>query len=232
MKKFLSILLLVSLSLTLLVGASSAEESFTFRGIPWLTTRADVKDKLSGEGLKAWWDDKNAAIPDWFQTWSNINGDYTVSEGGCNVAYHGASVAGYTADVNAYFWFPIVEGRVQRDPDLAQFYLATYEVTGIDNMEPVYDDLLTKLTSLYGTPQAKNSDSNWTNTIGSLWTAEDGSLIWLAQYTEYGSITVKIWYAAPKTTETLQALETQIANEIREAEDAEREKNKTNTDGL
>ncbi len=232
MKKVLAGITLIVLIMVSVMGTSFAEETYLFRGIPWLTTRVEVKNTLASEGFKAWWDDKNASIPDWFQTWSNINGDYTVAEGGCDVSFKEGKVAGYQAELATYYWFPIVDGRVQRDPDLAQFYLACYEITGIENMEPVYDDLLSKLITLYGKPQTKNSDSNWTDTIGSLWEADDGSLIWLAKYTAYGKIKVKIWYAAPKTTETLKALETQIAKETLEAEDEEREKNKTNTDGL
>lgn len=231
MKRVFALVLVFALILGV-CGIASATDAFTFRGIPWLTSRAEVKNQLSAEGFKAWWDDKDCGAPDWFQTWSNINGNYVVADGGCNVSYHKVPVAGYTADLNVYFWLPIVNDRVQRDPELAEFYLACYEITDIDNMDPVYDDLLAKLTSLYGTPKNKDSDSSWTDTIGSLWTADDDSLIWLARYRAYGDTKVKIWYAAPKTTETLQALELQIAAEVREAEDAAREENKTNTDGL
>lgn len=232
MKKVLAAFLLVTLLAVAVIGTSIAEESFTFRNIPWLTTKVDVAAAMSSEGYKVSWRDNNTTIPDWFQTWINITGDYKVAEGGCYLSFKGVKVAGYSASLATYYWYPIVDGRVQRDDDLSQFYLAKYEIQDIENMDPVYDDLLAKLTSLYGKPEPKDSGSSWTDTIGVLWTADDGSLIWLARYKAYGDTAVKIWYAAPKTTETLQALEKQIAKETLEAEEAEREKNKTNTDGL
>ena len=232
MKKVLAVVLFVALIMVSVIGASFAEESYTFRNIPWLTTKVDVIEAMNAEGYKVSWKYDNTTIADWFQTWINITGDYKVAEGGCYLSFKGVKVAGYSASLSTYYWYPIVDGRVQRDNDLAQFYLAEYEIQNIENMDPVYDDLLAKLTSLYGKPETKNSDSSWTDTIGALWTADDGSLIWLARYKAYGDTAVKIWYAAPKTTETLQALEKQIAQETLEAEEAEREKNKTNTDGL
>ncbi len=237
MKRFLLVLLVVTLAMILLAGASLAEGSFTFRGIPWLTTRAEVEEKLTGEGYRLFMQRNNIDIPDWYQTRAYKNED-TISEGGCRSNFLDASVAGYKADVDAYFWYPIVDGRVQRNPDSSQLYLANYRILDGDDQEQVYEDLLRKMKSIYGTPQTTEKDAKddfgfSINTSGSLWTADDGSRIWLAKYKEFGQIaSVKIWYAAPETTETLQALEAQIAKEIKEAEDAERERIKNNTDGL
>ncbi len=232
MKKIIMVVLLATLIMASSIGNSFAAETFTFRNIPWLTSKADVITAMTADGYKISYQYDNTTIPDWFQIRSNVIGDVKVKEGGCYLSFNGVKVAGYSAYLETYYWYPIVDGSIQKDDDSAQFYLAQYEIFDIDNMDYVYDDLLEKLTSLYGKSEAKNSDDSATDTIGVLWTADDSSLIWLAKYNSDGETIVKIWYAAPHCTETLQALEEHIAQETLEAEENERENNKTNTEGL
>ena len=229
--KFVATLLALALLLSC-VSVCFAADAFTFRGIPWFTTKVETLDAMASAGYKAWWNSKDTTIPDWFQTWSNIIGDYKVANGGCECSYKNVAVAGYSAKVDTYFIYPIVNGKVSRDNDKAQLYLARYIIEGFEDMEAVYADLKVKLSGLYGEPVTKNSDSSWTDTIGVKWTAEDGSSIWLARYTAYGDTDVKIWYIAPNCTEMLQTLEAQITQETIDAEEQARQDNKNNTSGL
>ena len=99
-------------------------------------------------------------------------------------------------------------------------------------MQAVYDDLVTKLTGLYGESTALNNPDNWTKFDGRLWKAKDGSQIWLRLYHMYGDYTLKLTYTAPDSTARLEALEAQITQEKIEAEELERQQNTNNTDGL
>ena len=214
--------------LTIMLGTATAADTYLFRNIPWYSTKTTTTDALSN--LNTHGNYTNVTLPDWFQRWSNIDGDYKVREAGANVTYTGVPVAGYNAVLDTYFIYPIVDGRVSRNDDNAELYLAIYRFSKLTDMQAVYDDLVQKLTGLYGESTALNNPDGWTNFNGRLWTAEDDSKIWLRKFND--SDEVKLSYIAPRSTERLKAIEAQITQEKIEAEELERQKNATNTDGL
>ena len=227
MKKNCVFILTVVLLVTMLIVACAAD-TYLFRNIPWYSTKTTASDAL--DSLKTSRNSSNTTMPDWFQKWSNITGDYKVEEAGAYVGYSGVTVAGYNASLYTYYMYPIVDGRVSRNDDNAEFYLAIYDFEKLTDMQAVYDDLVQKLTGLYGESTALNNPDSWTDFTGRLWTADDGSQIWLRKFNDNNK--VKLSYIAPNSTERLQALEAQITQEKIEAEELERKNNETNTDGL
>ena len=231
MKKAISILMACLLVFSI-AGCAFAEEAETylFRNIPWYAAKKEASEILSS--LSEYRNRSNTTLPDWFQRWNNIDGDYTVAEAGAYTTYKDVSVAGYKASLTAYYVYPIVDGRLLRNDDDAEFYLAVYEFATLTDMEAVYDDLVTKLTGLYGESTALNNPDNWTKFNGRLWKAKDGSQIWLRLYHMYGDYTLKLSYTAPDSTGRLETVEAQITKEKIEAEELERQQNTNNTDGL
>lgn len=231
MKKTISVILVLLFVFTLSCAACADEaDSFLFRNIPWYSAKKDAREILSS--LEEYRNRSDSTMPDWFQRWNNIDGDYTVAEAGTYTTYRNVSVAGYTASLNTYYMYPIVDGRLSKNDDDAEFYLAVYEFATLTDMQAVYDDLVTKLTGLYGESSALNNPDNWTKFDGRLWKAKDGSQIWLRLYYMYGDYTLKLTYTAPDSTARLEALEAQITQEKIEAEELERQQNTNNTDGL
>lgn len=232
MKKFLAVLLtLAVLSFcSISLAESETADTYLFRSIPWYSAKSDAVESLTG--LDSYSNRSNTTMPDWFQRWNNIDGDYTVDEAGAYVSYRNVSVAGYNADLYTYYMYPIVDGRVSRNDDNAEFYMAIYEFETLTDMPAVYEDLRAKLTDLYGKSKELNNPDNWTNFTGRLWTAADGSQIWLRNYFMYNSYTLKLTYVAPDATSRLEELEAQITQEKIEAEELERQQNSSNTDGL
>lgn len=230
MKRILAILLISMLMVSSFPTVVFADESYLFRSIPWYSTKSVVSESLSSLSVSR--NRSNTTLPDWFQRWNNIDGDYTVEEAGTYTIYKKVAVAGYKAELITYFMYPIVNGRVERNDDNAELYLALYEFEELTDMPAVYEDLVKKLTGLYGESSALNNPDNWTSFEGRLWKAEDGSQIWLRLYHMYGSYTLKLSYIAPDSTSRLQALEAQIIQEKIEAEELERQQNSDNTEGL
>lgn len=228
MKRFVS--LLMACMLILSVGTcvlAEESETFLFRNIPWYAPKKEVSDTLSSLTMNL--NLPNATIPDWFQTWEHTDSDYTVAKAGAGTGYGNVSVAGYNAELIVYYVYPIVDGKLLRNGDEAEFYLAVYEFSDSADMEAVYNDLVTKLTGLYGESSALNK---WGRFTGRLWKAKDGSQIWLRIYNTNGDYTVQLSYTAPESTSRLEAVEAQITKEKLEAEELERQKNINNTDGL
>lgn len=238
MKKIIISLFLASLLLSaLLVSGAIAEtaittqkDTFLFRNIPWYTTQRDVQNALSGLTTSS--NRSGVTIPDWFQRWNNIDGDMTVEAGGCLTRYKDVNVAGYKAGLCVYYLYPIVDGKTVKADDSAEMYLAIYEFATLSDMPAVYDDLITKLTKLYGESGALNNPDNWTSFNGRLWKAADGSQIWLRLYHMYDNYTLKLSYIAPDCTARLDALAAQLLQEKVDAEAEERQQNQDNTEGL
>ncbi len=237
-KSIISLLLVAMLLSTCFVSSSFAEaavatqqqETFLFRSIPWYSTQKDAQNALST--LTTYSNYSQTTIPDWFQRWNNIDGDMTVEGGGCYTRYKNVSVAGYTASLYVYYMYPIVDGKTVKADDTAQMYLALYEFATLADMPAVYDDLVAKLTKLYGESEALNNPDNWTNFNGRLWKAVDGSQIWLRLFHMYGDYTLKLSYIAPDCTARLETLDAQLLQEKIDAEAEKRQQNQDNTEGL
>ena len=221
---------------------ASEQESILFRKINWLTCEEEVEEQLnSDKKMHPSWifgKEEEARIDSWYHEWQYMYTDLNVEGAGTILQYDDANVAGYTAELECSFMYPILDGSVIRDTEKSLFYKAQYVISDMEDIESVYNDIVEKLTSLYG----KSKEKSYYNMIydkyspnGQLWEAEDGSLVWAGIY--YNSYNEKydecrIVYAAPNTDEMLQNLSNHLAQETVDKEAADREANAGNTEGL
>ncbi len=229
------------------VFASSASESseeqtsdekttFTFRNIPWWSTKSDVEKLLVGEGAEI----QQAAFPDNILRMSGIDyinstgGKDRVDGGGIVARYSGIKVAGYTpSDTQACYIYTLNDdGTINKDTDSAQFYFGwyTFDSYNYTDGEGVYNDLAQKLQSLYG-DGTSNTDDDYFSTI--TWSDESGNQIRLllgGKSADYKYVT--LGYMAADSDEKLDAMQTAVDAEAADQEAAEREKNKEDVSGL
>jgi len=205
-----------------------AEGLITFRGIKWYSTKEDVEQLLYSDGATSNGLDSNDIYRITGPNYANVTmGRDRVDEGGCRTSYKGLSVAGYEIEkTRACFVYPVVDGEIIRDDSLAQFYMAWYPFSGYTDIKGIYDDLLTKLTSLYGEGKLKNETYYYYTT----WEDVQGNIIRLLCH-EDNSEGVLIYMAANGET-MLDEMKEALKNEAANAEAKEREKNANNTSGL
>lgn len=238
MKKVFSLVLVVILCIAFGSYAFAEQpDAITFRGISWYTNAEDVNNTIKAiEGAapsRYSARTEKADMQSWFKKWPYYNTDECVDEGGVILKYTTVPVAGYSAGLSVYCMYPIVDGKVAYDSSQAEFYMAIYAIDGFEDLYSVYTDLQTKLDKTYGS----HVDQSFANggMEGVTWTAKDGSVVWLRirQNTVYKNYEdVQITYFAPNGNERLNALSAQIYREAVDAENAERENNTNNFDGL
>lgn len=241
--KLLKAVLLTSVSIISMAIAVYAEDNsttethFTFRGIPWDTARADAEQLLEDDGAEKNWETSDVYRLSAVDLLHVTSGDEVVDGGGCNVTYQDLTVAGYTPSrTRACYLYQIDEnGQIDKTNDTSQFYMGLYEFENDDfsDMEAIYNDLLTKLTSLYGDgniDQGETSPYFWTDT----WTDNDGNVIQLLingmEDGEHQEISLT--YIAADADARLDAMEDALDAEAAANEAKQRESNKNNTSGL
>ena len=242
MNKILAILLVLVMMSSNAGAYADQAETITFRDIPWYSKEPDVDATIKSiDGVSTPWfmaTTTGTKIDGWYKQYEYFYTDNAVDNGGDIYRYDDISVAGYTADLEVSFMYPVIDGVVTYDSSLAEFYMAIYEIEGLEEMQAVYEDLQMKLAGIYG-PYTDNSyyDSfdNVYDPLGCIFEAKDGSMIWLAA--RYNSIsdkydTVDITYYAPDADQRLADLEATMTQNTIDAEAAEREANAGNTSGL
>ena len=208
--------------------------SITFRGIPWYSKKSEAESVIleSGENVVG-----SLGAPNLME---NLRGafvwDYTMEDqefqvdgAGCRGWYNHIDVAGYTPTyVWAYYLYPIQDGALIKDDEEAEFYFAYYEFMAGDfsDYDAIYEDLGQKLESLYGTPQENISDYFKTK----IWFDNDKNMIVLSSLRMNDN--VKLAYIASGANERLEESMGILDAETLAGENAEREENKNNTDGL
>ncbi len=243
MKRFLVAIVSLVLLISILSSASAeTPETILFRNIPWFESYATVKqrtDSIDGAS-KSWYKgiDEGARIEGWYRQWSNMYANENVTNGGTILNYDNVAVAGYNSSLQVSFIYPIENNKIKYETEASKFYKAKYKIDDLEDIEGAYSDLVTKLSTLYGTPE----DKSYYNTMdkkdspkGSVWYAKDGSTVWIGIY--YNSFKDKydelsLVYAAPGTNELLIALDEQMKQEAADEEAAQRENNSSNFDGL
>lgn len=158
--------------------------------------------------------------------WAYMFSDDRVDEAGVSVCYYDISVAGYVADVDVYYMYPIKNGKVDRNLESSQMYTAYYVFEDMADLPAVYDDLSVKLTSLYGEGTPKSN--GYYNSI--YWQDSQGNMAWLL--IESDNTEVRLGYAAGDHITRLGKLRDQIRDETIAAEDESRQNNAGNTSGL
>ena len=200
----------------------------SFRGIPWFSTLESVEDALGQVSSFRRADDLRRLS---FTDYSNVSmgKDRVDGDLGCNISYSGLSVAGYTpTSTRVCYVFPIVEGQIIREFELAEMYMAYYEFKDEDygDLGNVYEDLATKLEGLYGHGEY-TTDKHFTNIM---WYDVDGNRIRLQINADATYLTLA--YVASTADERLDEMADVYVSEKAHTEDAIRQENANNTDGL
>lgn len=223
-------------------ASSATNKSILFRNIKWYEHCSTVRKTVeTEEGLRpSWYNpvDEGARIDSWYRQWKNMYTDVNITNGGVILNYDDVSVAGYIADLSLSFLYPIINNAVSYETDTARFYKAKYKIENLEDFENAFLDIKAKLSTLYGAPEAKsyyNTLEKIEDPKGCVWTAPDGSLVWLGLY--YNSYAEKydelhLVYSAPEVEKILLDLDAQIKKEISEQEKLKRQENTSNFDGL
>lgn len=234
--------LAIIMSITPIVSIADEKDSveaIMFRNIPWLTTYQTTKEILDKESdltPKSKGLSENTSIPDW----EDAGNKYATGNKNAGVILkYSAKVAGYDADLSMAFIYPMSENwEVKRDTPVSMFCEATYTLKRLENMHSAYKDLLEKLSSLYG-PYKDKSDTNLftgqKSEEGAVWTAADGSTIYLKEKLNVIIGTVDdiiLTYAAPNVNSMLYKVSNYKTLQKREQEDKQRDENSSNYDGL
>lgn len=215
------------------VQNSTQKSEIIFRDIPWYSAKKDAEGVLTATGATGkedgWQSDSLYRLS--ALNYPNVNSTSDrVDGGGCKMQYSGLSVAGYTpSDINACYIYQLDNsGSIVRDADNALLYLAwyTFDKDDFTDYESLFNDLATKLSSLYGTA----TDDEDKYLIKKTWTDSSNNSARLIMDTK--KTYVILGYLAAEADNKLDAMQTAIDAENSAAEAAEREKNASNTDGL
>lgn len=147
MKKILVLCLLLMLSLQALAVA----DEITFRGIPWGSSLTEVEEYFSNLSIVDFDSEdvkRDTILNDDYDVYSNNSYECCWHD---FVFPHGSiTVAGYDVNIHLYCFYGIDEnGNVLREKEDSVFYAASYDLEVVD-VETSYEDLVNKLTSLYG----------------------------------------------------------------------------------
>lgn len=203
-------------------------DGISFRGIPWFSSLETAETMIGQVSKYRSADDlRRLSYTDYSSVSSGA--DRVDGELGCNISYSGQNVAGYKPSSTCICYiFPIVEGQIVREFDLAQMYMGYYEFEDEDygDLSSVYDDLQTKLSKLYG--KGKSSSSKYFTNI--VWQDEMGNKIRLQIDDDASYLTLA--YVASAADSRLDEMADACAAEKAQAEEAIRQQNINNTDGL
>jgi len=203
-------------------------DGITFRGIPWYSTLEAAEDIIGRESSYRYAEELRRLS---YTDYSSIStgADRVDGELGCNISYSDMSVAGYLpSSTKICYIFPIVDGQIIREFDAAQIYMGYYEFKDDDygKLANVYSDLAVKLEKLYGKGK-EASDKYFTNLT---WKDQKGNAIRLQIDDDASYMTLA--YVAATADQRLDEMAEAYTREKALAEDAIRQENVNNTDGL
>ena len=201
------------------------KDTYTFRNVPWYSTKAQAESIM---GLSSSRTSDN--IYETIEVIEYPSTRYGEVEGntGIDARYSKLAVAGYQANMYAEFIFPIENGIIIRDPELAQFYMGYYWISNNDytDIPAVFEDLHTKLTGVYGA--SMDASTNY-HSIRK-WVDGAGNSIVLIASTNWNHIAIA--YIATGADARVEAMKAAIHEEAVQREELERLNNSTNVDGL
>lgn len=152
------------------VDSQIVADTITFRGIPWYSSRKEA-EKIIGSSSRSKGPStiyRMGAIDYDNVTWGSERVD---DFGGCNAYYSGITIAGlHPSSTNICYIYPIIDGKIIRDDDLAQIYFGYYKFSYGDfgNHKALYEELKRKLDVVYGQGQETkgqyNSQTIWKDT--------------------------------------------------------------------
>lgn len=250
MKKALLLSMLITFAFTSTTYASeqaapvqssteeAIENTFTFRDIPWYTSKAEVEQIFENEGFEIsedTWTHYARRIKG-IEFLNTMSGSDYVDGGGYAGAYYGVDVAGYSASRMGACYIYAVDnaGNINKSDDDAQFYFGWYEFDNKDfaDGEGIYNDLAEKLTSIYGEGE-ENNDSDYFTTMS--WHDSSNNQIKLllgGKDRDPGEKYVTLGYIAADADDRLNKIQEALNNEKAAEEAAARESNKDNVSGL
>ena len=149
-------------------------------------------------------------------------------------ASYQTTVAGHDAEITMYFTYPISEGRPVLDLSSATLYAGLYSFEMWDeDSAPTFDEMLRKLTSIYGEPSLQTQDLEevWTVTNSyvsirelfsetefniAVWqSSTNGVKIILNEYIRWGDDrNLEISYLYPAYDEAILALDTSARKDV------------------
>lgn len=165
MKKFISLLLVVVLSISITSGALAASD-ISFRNVPWGSSYSKARNTLSGIRWYEYSGESHSA--DTINDIVGIGSDPKTINDNINMYSYSSSslkvsVAGYEVkEIKMYYAYTANNGTVTRSENDTSLYAASYKFEPTD-LDGVYADLTGKLTSLYGEPVDTQHDVSWTN---------------------------------------------------------------------
>ena len=202
--------------------------SILFRSVPWYSSRAETEAILGITSTTNGPTDiyrMSAIAYD-----SVTSGDDRVDDlGGCMAYYRGMSVAGLQpSKTYICYVYPIVDGTIIRDDNLAQIYFAYYKFSRGDfgDFKAIYDDLQRKLNATYGAgTETSEKYHTWTR-----WYDASRNYIQLLIDNDYDY--VSLGYIAANADQRLDEMQQAINNEKAAVEHETLEVNENNFDGL
>lgn len=208
-----------------------AENLILFRGIKWYTSKRETEQKLYSEGASSHGilgSSENLYRMSATDYSSVTMGSDRVDEGGYRGWYAGISVAGYNVDdTYACYVYPIQDGKIIHDDELAELYFGWYTFKNeYADHQAIYDDLSTKLTSIYGEGDIDSTKYHTTTT----WKDIQGNYIRLLINADKDYVT--LGYMAADGENRLDAMAKALQDEQATIEKEEREKNTSDTSGL
>lgn len=238
-KKIIALVLTASIALCCMpvLAADDAQTEYTFRDIPWYSTKTDVEQIFEDDGMtigtNSWENQvRRMSAIDFLNTMSGS--DY-VDGGGYVGRYTGVTVAGYeVSEMGASYIYTIDDsGNINKSDDDALFYFGWYEFDANDYVDGdgVYNDLAEKLVSIYG-EGVVDEESKYHTTI--TWCDESGNQIRLllgGKDWDTGHY-VTLGYIAAGADERLDEIQGALDAEKAAEEAAERESNKDDLSGL
>lgn len=228
MKKMLCLILLTTLMFGNVCYAATDEE-IKFREVEWGLPVSDVLQALSSTDIK--WKNGSVSTGRKIETQaSNKWSDYYKHD--C-VYYIGMSssslsVAGYDiSDATLYFACTEKDGIITHDPADTSFYMAKYTFKPKD-LQAVYDDFIVKLSSVYGEPDQKYTDSLIITYNYTYWYGKNDTMVILTSDSNWETVDISyVWSGGEELMKKADELQ-------RQAELAEEQSNfgTDNTDGL
>ena len=204
-----------------------------FRCIRWYSSKKDVESFLFENGAKSggWMSSDNDIYRMSGIDYTNVtSGEDRVDGGGYQGWYSGVSVAGYEAsDTYACYIYPInADGTVEMSEEDAQFYFGWYTFTQEDysDITAIYEDLKTKLGTLYGEGQENKTDFHTTMS----WTDVENNQVRLLVNSDSTYIT--LGYMAEGAEARLDEMQAALDKIESQKEAEEREENKDDVSGL
>lgn len=196
-KIFLSAIMISTFLSINVLAEERSEKEILFRDIPWGITYAEACDLMPEF--------------DWYTMYFYMMKTYSVDEiiygdyegidfenSGINMTaipfYNKeTSVAGYTtSNIDLYFSFPVINGIMAQDENNSIFYGARYEFEP-ENTDDMYDDLKTKLSSLYGNPIKEYSEADYLDIETTITVWEGANNTYVSLYADDVFDEVELW---------------------------------------